>query len=258
MADISEPDESEAERQFLSQLPFIDSVIRVTCLKSHLSPEDAEDFASDAKAKLIDRNYDVFRRFEGRSSLRTYLLVVLRNALLDWQNQKLGKWRHSAEAVRLGEVAQKIEELSRDGFSFDEICAILRSHYKVTLSERELADLRGRLSFRVRRRWTGEEALQNVEGSEKRPDERLLQREEVERRQRAVAAARAALADLPAEDRIFFWVAYVEQKVSVAQYAKARGLNAKELYRRAEKISKKLRRKLTDIGFRKEDLNGLL
>jgi RNA polymerase sigma factor for flagellar operon FliA len=247
----------DGEQLFLAELPYIDSVICHACRKSRLSPEDADDFASEVKAKLIDRNYEVFRKFEERSSLRTYLLVVIRNALLDWLDKRLGKWRHSAAALRLGEVAKRIEELHRDGFTFDETCAILRSRYKVTLSEAELTEIRAQLPFRTRRRWTGEQDLENAEATEPRPDERLLRHEAIEARRRLIVAAETALRNLPAEDRILFWVTKVEGSLTVAQFARARGLDAKELYRRIEKVRATLRGLLENQGFRKEDLDDL-
>jgi len=79
-------------------LRTISQVIRQVCRTSRLRPEDQEDFAQSVHVRLLERNYDVIRRFAARSSLRTYLTVVVRRMLLDWRNANQGKWRPSAAA----------------------------------------------------------------------------------------------------------------------------------------------------------------
>ena len=66
------------------QLAVLDSVIRQAARAGRLQPQDAEDFSQSVHLRLIERQYDVFDRFDGRSSLRTYLTVVVRRLLLDW------------------------------------------------------------------------------------------------------------------------------------------------------------------------------
>src|SRR5947208_3040379 len=43
-----------------------------------MSPDDVEDFASWVKLRLIDGDYAVIRKFQGRCSPATYLTVVIR------------------------------------------------------------------------------------------------------------------------------------------------------------------------------------
>ena len=75
---------------------------------------------------MLERNYDIFHRFTGRSSLRTYLTVVVTRMLLDWLNATYGKWRPSAVAVRLGADAIKLDRLIwRDGYTIDEAVSIV-------------------------------------------------------------------------------------------------------------------------------------
>jgi RNA polymerase sigma factor (sigma-70 family) len=244
------------EELFLESLPYIESVVAYLCRKGRFSSEDSKDFSAEVKAKLMANDYEVFRKFQEKSSLRTYLLAVIQNAFRDRLDKILGKWRHSAVALRLGPVAQRIEELDRDGFSFDEICHILRAHDKVTLTDAELEDIRGQLRFRVRRRSTGEEALFDIESGDLKPEDCLLRAESLVRLRRALAAAKTALDHLPAEDRMLFLTTKVHG-VSVAKYARARRLDAKEIYRRLEKIRAILRAELERQGFRKEELDEL-
>ena len=65
-------------------LATLAQVLRQIARRHRLTREDTEDFLQTAHLKLIERDYEVFRRFKGRSSLRTYLLVVCTRLLLDW------------------------------------------------------------------------------------------------------------------------------------------------------------------------------
>jgi RNA polymerase sigma factor (sigma-70 family) len=103
-------------------------VIRAVARSSGLAAPDAEDFVQTAHLKLLERNYAPVTRFAGRSSLRTYLLVVVRRLLLDWRNANYGKWRPTAAARRLGPDAVVLDRLiSRDGYPGAEAIAILEN-----------------------------------------------------------------------------------------------------------------------------------
>ena len=108
--------------------PAIEQAIRAVCRRQRLLPEDAEDFAGVVRLHLIDKDFAVLRRFEGRSSLGTYLLAVITHLGQDWRNARWGKWRPSAEARRHGPVGLQLERLiRRDGFTLDEACETLKT-----------------------------------------------------------------------------------------------------------------------------------
>jgi hypothetical protein len=121
--------------------------------------------------KLIDDDYGIIRKFQGRSSLKTYLTTVVSNEMKDFLNHLLGKWRPSAEAQRLGPVAVQLEKLLRDGLSPNEAVRTLQTNHKVEMSAQELADMAARLPDRVPRKPMGEEVLQN-KASNDRADSR--------------------------------------------------------------------------------------
>ena len=88
--------------------------------------------------KFLERGYDVLRRFEGRSSLKTYLTVVVRRLLLDWQDHTYGKWRPTATALRLGPHAVHLERLmNRDTYSAVEAVQQQTHRNQQILSERD-------------------------------------------------------------------------------------------------------------------------
>jgi RNA polymerase sigma factor (sigma-70 family) len=78
---------------FLANIAVVDGVIRLICRRQHLPPEQAEEFRSLAYLKIIQDDYQVLRRFAQRSSLRTYLVVVLQRALLDYRASRAGRWQ---------------------------------------------------------------------------------------------------------------------------------------------------------------------
>ena len=88
------------EALFLSQLDVIERVISFVCVRHHLPGSDADDFGSHVKLRLIESDYAILKKFEGRSSLRTYLTVVIQRLFLDYRISAWGKWRPSAEAKR--------------------------------------------------------------------------------------------------------------------------------------------------------------
>ena len=108
------------------QLTLLSDVVRKVARSRRLAPEDAQDFAQIVQVRVLERNYDVFNRFTGRSSLRTYLTVVVTRMLLDWLNSTYGKWRPSAMALRLGPDAVTLDRLIwRDGYTIDEAVAVV-------------------------------------------------------------------------------------------------------------------------------------
>src|SRR6516225_10797601 len=86
------------EALFLASLPVIDDIAGQICRRHHMTGADAEDFRSVARLHFMERNCEVLRRFEGRSSLPTYVNVVIQRLFLDYRNRQWGRWRPSAEA----------------------------------------------------------------------------------------------------------------------------------------------------------------
>ena len=103
------------------QVALLIGVIHDVARGRRMPREDFEDFAQSVHLKLLERHYDVFERFKGRSSLKTYLTVVVKRMLLDWQNKAYGKWRPTVFTRRFGEHAIALERLiNRDHYSADE------------------------------------------------------------------------------------------------------------------------------------------
>jgi RNA polymerase sigma factor for flagellar operon FliA len=205
--------------------------------------------------KLIEDDYAVFRLFQGRSNIKTYLTVVIKRLLLDYQDHIWGKWRPSAEAERLGRVAIELERLLvREERPFGEACQILWGE-GVTMSEAELRDLSAKLPPRSLRRFVGEEKLQSEASRDPLPDEQFEQKEWSADWRRITAKLLRALATLPAEDQL---LVRMRTEFKVADIARLRKMEQKPLYRRLEKIYEKLRKELERLGAPRQDIENLL
>jgi RNA polymerase sigma factor (sigma-70 family) len=252
----SPPSDLTPERLYLGHLDLIEAVIAQACRRCPFHREEAKDFAQHVHVKLIDDGYARIRQFRGDSSFRTYLITVIGRLLQDYQNSVWGKWRPSAEAERLGQVALWLERLLvREDRSFDEACQILRTNLKVDMPMAALADIRAKLPPKNLRRFVGEEGLQSEPSRDLRPDERLEEKERGQTRRRVYAALQRALKDLPSEDRVLMLM-WTEFKV--ADIARIRGEAQKPLYRRLDKIKEALRKALERQGVRRQDVEEIL
>jgi RNA polymerase sigma factor (sigma-70 family) len=244
------------EQLFLSELALIERVIAWVCARRCLRGADGEDFSSTVKLRLIENDYEILGRFEGRSSLRTYLTAVVNRLYLDYQTQRFGKWRPSAEARRLGPVALRLEALLyRDGLSFEEARGVLQTDFQVAESREALHELSLKLPRRISRRAasTTEQELSETEGghsSVERAERQILA-------ERTFLVLRKALGRLPARDRIVLRM-HVEGGLSVADVARALGEEQKALYRRRDAAFKQLRVDLEAEGIGSGDARELL
>src|SRR5262245_33575612 len=100
------PGDLPPEQIFLANLKHIKTVIAQSCRRSNFSTQEAEDFDGQVICKLIDDDYAVIRKFRGDkgATLRTYLAMVIKRALLDHQDHIWGKHHASAVAKQLGPV----------------------------------------------------------------------------------------------------------------------------------------------------------
>lgn len=244
----------DMQQQFLSNLRLIEKIVAGLCRRHALFGDLADDFGSWVKEKLIEDDYRVLRSFEGRSSFSTFIVVVITNLLRDYNVRRWGRWRASAEAKRLGELAVQLESLLyRDGCSLTEASAVLQSRCE-GVSQRELAELATRVPARVKRREIGDDALHVLEHGDPDPHMAL---EQEQSRSTIVAQIEAALAAMPAEDqlimRLRFW-----DGMTVADIARTLQLEQKPLYRRIERLLAHVKNRLMAVGVDEEMVADML
>jgi RNA polymerase sigma factor (sigma-70 family) len=244
------------EQLFVTELALIERVIAWVCARRCLRGADAEDFASTVKLRLIENDYEILSRFEGRSSLKTYVTAVVHRLYIDYQTQRFGKWRPSAEARRLGTVALRLESLLyRDGLSFDEASSVLRSDLETAESREALYALSLKLPHRSRHRPEPSEQQEPADMTDG-----LYVVEQNERRALAAktfVALRRALRGLAPRDRIVLRM-HVEDGFSMADVSRSLGEDQKALYRRRDALFKQLRLDLQAQGIHCGDARELL
>ena len=242
---------------FMSNLDTIERVIVIICRRGGLFGADAEDFASEAKLALIEDDYAILRKYEGRASLDTFLTVVVQRLLADARMRAKGRWHASNEARRLGPVAVQLETLvRRDGRTLDEALQHIRAAHPDATRE-QLAALLDRLPARAGRpRPVDVDAAGPIAGGEA-ADARALASDRQRIANLVGSALREQLRDLTSEDRMLIRMRFAAD-MSVADIARMTRLPQRPLYRRLDALLGRLRGVLTSVGVDRAALAGLV
>jgi RNA polymerase sigma factor (sigma-70 family) len=220
-------------------------VIQRVARRANLSTDDALDFGQTVHLRLVERGYEALRQFSGRSSLNTFLTVVVGRMLLDWGRSQYGKWHSSAAARRLGPAAVALEVLLfRSGHTLDEAVAIMRSRHD-SPAEAELVRLAGQLPPRPCRRPVAVAVLENAAVAQ---FEDPIEQSDRTRSGRAIRGRlAAAIARLAPEERRLLQLRY-QRRLAVPALAQALSVDAKTLYRRCDRALRRLRAALEADG----------
>lgn len=239
-----------------SNLALIERAIAFACRRYQFSPEDVEDFSSVVMVRLVENDYAVLRAYEGRSSLATFIGIVVQRMLLDYRNHEWGRWRPSTEARRLGALAVELEQLlHRDGRTFDDAFRVLAAKHD-TITRQSLQALADRLPSRAPRPCAVplDEDLPGVvadTGADSFASDRQRVAEEVS------SLMNEAIEKLPDDDCLILQLRF-QEGMTVAQIARALGHDQKLLYRRIERCLRDIRRELESTGIASADVLDLI
>jgi len=195
------------------------------------------------------------RQFQGRSSLSTYLTVVIQRFYLDFLIGQRGKWRPSAKAKRLGRVAILLERLTRrDGWTFAEAVACLQTNYGVEATWEELYDLSTTLPHgHLRRQTMPEHHAWQVASPDPEPDVRILHAEQRVKARRTRSALKHAVTALTGEERVLLRLRFC-QGLSVAKMARMLNVDQRKLYGIFDRLFHRLRLSLEAGGVSASDV----
>jgi RNA polymerase sigma factor (sigma-70 family) len=250
--------EAEAHPALPEALSIIDDVVRFVGRRRRCTAEEAEELAAEARLHLIEDDYRVLRSYTGRSSLRTFLVVVMDRLLVDLRRHRWGVWRPSAEAARLGPAAVRLDEmLHRDGMALGEALEALRREPRIGLAESELREMAGRLPARVRRREEGEDALARLSVSPDTVEDLAFADRRQRRREELRRCLRSALESFSDEEALIVRLHFSEG-MTIARIARSLGVEQKPLYRRIERLVAKLRGFLESSGFHATEASELM
>ena len=229
-------DDVERYREYLEQhYAEVERMIRAIARRHRLRADEAEEFASAVRLKLVDNDYAVLRKFQGRSSLLTYLTAVATRVYLDFRITQLGRWRPSAAARRHGMAAVSLQRLvERDGMTLDQACERLASDPACRQSLVQLERIYQQLPKRIRWRAVGEEALAMMPAPGTWEDGTSIALD------RRLSALSDAVAALPPRDREMVSLVYYSDW-AINRVAKKLDMEPRAAYRQMERVRFRLR-----------------
>ena len=247
------------EDLYLQNLRSIERIAAFVARRNHLNADEASEFTQEVRVRLLDDNYAVIRKFEGRSSFTTYLTTVIVRLFHQYRVEQWGKWRPSAEAKRLGDKAITLERLvTRDGFTFDEAVKVLTTPAGSPYTLPELEAIYLRLPHRGPR--------PVVISGEVSPDAAAVDAEAEDRvetadRQRSARKAATAIDGLmesmDAEDRLILQMRFWDA-LKVPDIAQRLHVEQKKVYKRLDRLFGVMRSALEQAGVGKAELGTLL
>jgi RNA polymerase sigma factor (sigma-70 family) len=248
----------DAEDLFLTNLTLIDRAISYVCHRNRIDRDEGEEFGSYVKFKLIESNYAIIRKFEGRSAFSTYMTTVIQRMFFQYRVQMWGKWRPSAAAKRLGDKGITVERLlTREGFTFAETMSILTCGNDAAFSVAEVNAIYIRLPVRQPRPVLVAAVENTDNGPFVEPEDELFSGERGEASRHTVAMVDAVMAAMEPEDqmilRMRFWAGR-----KVPEIGRALGVDGKKLYKRIDKLLSQLRLALEREGIASADVCELM
>jgi len=247
------------EEIYLENLRTIERIAAFVARRNHLGADDAGEFVQDVRVWLLEDDYAVIRKFEGRSSFSTYLTTVIVRLFHQWRVRQWGKWRPSAEARRIGDKAITLERLlSRDGLTFAEAVQVLTTPAGSPYTVEELEAIYCRIPTRTPRPMLiADDVLPECASVAPDAESHASRGERADAARRTAAALDTVLASVDAEDRTIlqmrFWHA-----MKVPEIAQALHLDQKKLYKRLDRLFATLRRGLENAGLSRADVASVL
>jgi RNA polymerase sigma factor (sigma-70 family) len=235
----------------------VEAIIRAVCFRNRLKPEDTEDFASEVKLRLVENDYRILRVFTGKSSIETYLTTVIANTVRDLIRERDGRWRPSEEAKRLGEIAERIEELVyRFRYPFHEAYQILTTNFGFKQSEREVREIFFKLKPREERsiRVSCEEEIHDVRGT---PEMQMVAAEQNLLENKIACIIDEMREQLSATDRMMLRMAF-EDNLKLTVIAEQLRLTRAEVDRRIREVLIGFKRGILQQGINYNDVRELI
>ena len=234
---------------FASSTSLIDRITAGVCRRARLVGADAEDFASEVQVALLDDDYAVLRKFEGRSSIQSFLSVVIERLFFDRRTRQMGRWFPSAQAERIGAAAVLLEKLlTRDRRSLEQALPIVLAEHPA-LTRAEIDGIAARLPERTSR--PRPVPIEDVSSGRfvavDAADARALAAEASAVAEHTAAVVRETLASLPLEDRMIIRMRF-GTSMTIAEISRVTRLPQRPLYRRIEGLMQQFRRAFSAAG----------
>jgi RNA polymerase sigma factor (sigma-70 family) len=248
-----------AEKLYLDNLKLIDRIAAFVARRNHLNPDESAEFIQETRVRLLEDDYAIITKFQGRSAFSTYLTTVIGHLFHEYRVKQWGKWRPSAEAKRIGDKAVTLERMvTRDGFTFDEAVKVLTTPAGSQYTPRELEKIYRRLPTRPPRPVmvsgdvnpdviaTAADAYDRVQSSD---------REQLARK--AITEMDLGITAMESEDRLILQMRYLGG-LKVPDIARRIQRDQKWVYKRLDVLCAQLRRRLEAAALDRNLVNDLL
>jgi len=249
----------DVDELFLKHLDTVEAIVAYIGRANHLDCLETEEFCAQVKLELIESNYAIIRKFEGRSSFATYLTTVIQRMFYQHRVRRWGKWRPSAEAKRLGDKAIALERLmSRDGLTFHEAVEMLTTGIDAQCTVAELEAINARLPVRQPRPvLVSSDVMPETIALEYDTEARASEKDRAKIARAVATVLDRCIADAAPEDqmilRLRFWSAR-----RVPDIARQLQLDQRKVYKRIERLLQKMRAALVAGGVSREDVDDIL
>lgn len=248
---------SHWEALFLEHLDAVERHAEHVARRSGFRPHEIEDFVSSVRLKLVEDDYAVLRKHRGESSLLGFLRMVVSNHLRDERNRRLGKYRPSAAALRLGTDAIQLDRyVRRDGFEVETAIRMVRERHPEGRSVDELRRVAEELPEHVSRRFVPEEALES-RGEPGDAEERARAEEQERVYERVRDGLHGALGDFPDQDLLILRLIFREG-LPISKIARVLKLKQRSLYTRRDRCLASLRESLEAAGLTVDEVRDIL
>jgi RNA polymerase sigma factor (sigma-70 family) len=248
-----------AKDLYLEHLRSIESIAGWVARRHRLDTDETAEFVQEVCFRLLDNDYSVIRKFEGRASITTYLTTVIGRLFNQYRVERWGKWRPSAEAKRLGDKAITLERLiTRDGYTFDEAVKILTTPGGSQYTVGELEAIYLRLPNRGPRPvMVSGDIAPDIIATDGETDERVARKDREFVARKVVHSIDAVMMQVDPEDRLILQLRFFSA-LKVPEIARRLHHDQKWLYKRLEMLFAKIRRKMEADGLDQKLISDLL
>ena len=249
----------DPESVYLEHLETIERIAVFVARRGHLNADETAEFVQIARVRLFENDYAIIRKFAAKASFSTYLSIVIHRLFHQVRVEQWGKWRPSAEAKRLGELAITLERLvTRDNFTFAEAAKILTVRTSPTCTVEDLEGLYIRLPLRNPRPvLVSGDGLPDAVAVEGDADERIKARDRAATARAAAHVAETVLQNMDPEDRLILKMRFWNSR-KVPDIAAMLQIDQRTVYLRLEKLFAQLRASLELAGVGRAEIEALL
>jgi RNA polymerase sigma factor for flagellar operon FliA len=249
----------DVEELFLRHLGTIETIVSYIGRSNHLDCLETEEFGAQVKFELIDGNYAIIRKFEGRSTFATYLTTVIQRMFYQHRVKLWGKWRPSAEARRLGDKAIALERLlSRDAMSLHEAVEMMTTGCYAQSTVAELEAIYARLPPRQPRPvLVSGDVVPETADLDCDTETRAMEQERAQSARAVAAVLDRCFAEAEAEDQIILRMRFWSSR-RVPDIARVMQLDQRKVYKRIERLLLKMRNALQAGGVSRTDVDEIL